>query len=666
MEQQKIIIETLINIDSSNRNINPKNICTSNNKYLPLNPIQIMNSNLLQFNYPNHNLEVGDNITIENVIGYNKILSNEFYLIKNFKYVLINLNDNGNMIDINYKKYVDYLFINIELFNGFTENTFLNNIPFNSIIGIKQCLIANDLPTVLLEYMKDTIIQILNISDMQNLIFIELPTAYINNIDDYYIIKQTFKLEYLHINGIKLGYINSDYPINCNNYQSHQEVYNVIDNNTFTIQLNVNGYINNMSFGGQNIRVKKIINTIDGYPNSNNYIINLKKTFNNIIDIKLVSSEFPYCDLLIKNNINDKLYWKNIEDGDFIYMIQIDEGFYTPVQLLDKIQTLMNNIERIDSTLINKIYNNFKIILESNTNNITFNSYKLVQLPNSLSIRKINIDSNIYYILNIIHPNNIINIGDIITINNSTDVTFKTFNLSDNNIQILSIPSLYINTTLTVYSINLENQSYDIILGNINQITTTLVNYETAGGENITISVNSKSSFLFNKNDTVGNVLGFKNVGNKYSITDFKFSINNSDSYIYDINLDSIGNTINYNRGFFNLAGKYNYFLMYLNDIEFIYSNSSQQPAFAKILLSGNPGDILFNTFVEQPKYQYDRIFPISNLNNFNIKFLFPDGSNVDFRNLNHSFTLKITEEKIQYSNTYLNSKYIPILNYFN
>jgi len=104
---------------------------------------------------------------------------------------------------------------------------------------------------------------------------------------------------------------------------------------------------------------------------------------------------------------------------------------------------------------------------------------------------------------------------------------------------------------------------------------------------------------------------------------------------------------------------------MYLNDIEFIYSSSSIKPAFAKILLSGNPGDILFNTFVEQSKYQYDKIFPISNLSNFNITFLFPDGNLVDFRNLNHSFTLKITEEKIQNSNTFLNSKYIKIQNYF-
>jgi hypothetical protein len=667
MEQQKIIIETLINIDSSDRNINPKNICISNNKNLPMNPISLINSNELKFNYPNHNLQIGDNIVINNVSGFSKILSNEFYLIKNFKYILINLSDSGNFI---YNK-MSSLYINIDTFSDLTESNFLNNIPFNSLIGIKESFIANDISIINFDIIKNIIIDMLNITDPNNFtnyinnncIFIELPTEYINNDSNFYIVNQTFKIEYLHINGIKLGYINSDYPINSINYQSSQEIYRIIDYNNFTIKLNINGFINNQNVGGNNIRVKKIINSLDGYPNSNNYTINLKKTFSNVIDIKIISSEFPYSDLLVKNNKNDKLYWQNIEDGTHIYNIQIDEGFYTSDQLLLKIQTLMNNVERINSSNINKIYNNFNIIMESNTNTIIFNSFKVFQLPNSLSIRKVNIDNNIYYILNVIHYNNIVKKDDIIKINYSTDVTFKT--ISNSNIQIFSIAASYINVQLSVYAVNSENQSYDIILGKINQITTTLVNYETAGGENITITVNSKFRFLFNKNDTIGNELGFKNVGDQYSITDFKNSINNSDTYINNINLDSVGNQIIHNHGFFNFAGKYNYFLMYLNDIEFIYSSSSIKPAFAKILLSGNPGDILFNTFVEQSKYQYDKIFPISNLSNFNITFLFPDGNLVDFRNLNHSFTLKITEEKIQNSNTFLNSKYIKIQNYF-
>jgi hypothetical protein len=660
MNNDKIIVETLINIDSNDRNINPKNICIStNNITLPNNPLKIINSNLLLINYPNHNLQINDNITIENVKGYNKIITNNFYLINNFRYLLINIDN--NMININYKDYINTLYININTFGDYHKTLLVNNIPFNSIIGIKQSLIYNDIPETYRNNMKNILLNILNIDSNifldyinENCIFIELPKEYINHTDDYYIINQTFYIEYLHINGIKLGYINSNYPINSINYQSNHEIYNVIDKNTIIIKLNTNGYINNTYIGGDNIKINKIVNIIEGYPNSNNYNIILNKTFNNIIDIRLVSTEFPYLDLLVKKNINDKFYWKHIEDGDYIYSITIDEGFYTGEQLLNKMNILMNNVERIISTNINPIYNIFNIIMEQNTHTISFYTYQNKKLPNSLSIRTITINKELYYILNIMNINNIINENDIITINNSTDVTFKINN--NNNIQIFSVDNIYINKSHKVYSIN--NNTYDVILGNINEITITLVNYESAGGENIVIKMNSKSSFLFNKSDTIGNELGFNNVGNIYSITDYKFCITNSDSYIYDININSIGNEIDYKHGYFCFVGKYNYFYMYLNDIELIYTNNKNTPpAFAKILLNGNSGDILFNTFVKQSIYHNNINFPISNLYSLNIKFIYPDGNFVNFRNLNHSFTLKITEEKIK--NNVINSKYI-------
>ena len=111
-----------------------------------------------------------------------------------------------------------------------------------------------------------------------------------------------------------------------------------------------------------------------------------------------------------------------------------------------------------------------------------------------------------------------------------------------------------------------------------------------------------------------------------------------------------------------NFVGKYNYFLMYLNDIEYIYSNNNLKSAFAKIQLSGNPGDILFNTFIETPNNIYYKGFPIPTLSDLTIKFIYPDGSRINFRNINHSFTLKITEELAQNDNTYLNSQNISVI----
>ena len=40
-----------------------------------------------------------------------------------------------------------------------------------------------------------------------------------------------------------------------------------------------------------------------------------------------------------------------------------------------------------------------------------------------------------------------------------------------------------------------------------------------------------------------------------------------------------------------------------------------------------------------------------------NIKFTYPDGNLVDFRNINHSFTLRIVEKIIKPINTGINSK---------
>jgi hypothetical protein len=93
---------------------------------------------------------------------------------------------------------------------------------------------------------------------------------------------------------------------------------------------------------------------------------------------------------------------------------------------------------------------------------------------------------------------------------------------------------------------------------------------------------------------------------------------------------------------------------MYLNDYESILNSFNQPASFAKILMSGTPGDILFNTFINYP-LEFD--FPIPSLNELTIKFTYPDGNLVDFRNINHSFTLRIVEKIIKPINTGINSK---------
>ena len=676
IKSNKIYRTSLLNIDSSFRNINPKNICnTTNINKLPNNCLQfIKDSNIITINYPNHNLNIQDNIVIQNVEGFNTILLNKFYLINNFNYLIIELDN--NFIDKNYINYIDNLYINIELIGNNLKTYYIDNcIPFNYIIGIKNILLLTDINSNIINNIQNILFKIFLVNDItllyNKIILIELPYSYNSNNNDYYIINNTLKISYLHIGGINISYINSDYPINNINYQSQQSVYNVIDNNYIQIQLNYKSFLS-INTGGNNILIFKIINTIDGYPDADNYIINLKKSFSNVINIELVSTEFPYIDNIIKTNINDKLYWKNIEDFDYIYFIQLEEGFYNINNLLSKLTTKMNSLSRITSNSINNIMNYFDIILDQYINTISFSAYNLITLSNCLSLRYEIINLDTFYILDVIYPNNIIEVGDVITIASSNEITIKN-NIKNNIInsinniqyQIISISNNYINKNHTVYSINKNTHTFSIIIGNVNNIITNIVTYLSNGGENIQIKSKTKVSFLFNKQDTIGNLLGFKNVGDIYSITDFKSIITNQDNYIYNNNLNSIGNIINYNNGFINLSGINNYILMYLNEIEYIYNNNLQS-AFAKILLSGNPGDILFNTFIQYPNNIYSKNLPISVLTDINVKLVYSDGSRINFRNINHSFTLKIIEEIIQNNDTYLNSNSLSVINEFN
>ena len=75
--------------------------------------------------------------------------------------------------------------------------------------------------------------------------------------------------------------------------------------------------------------------------------------------------------------------------------------------------------------------------------------------------------------------------------------------------------------------------------------------------------------------------------------------------------------------------------------------------------MSGLPGDVLYNTFINYP-LEFD--FPLSTLNEIQVKITYGDGTFPDFRNIDHSFTLKITEMINSPRNTGINSKNINYL----
>lgn len=629
-ELKNVKVKTsLLNVDSIYRNINPKNITETNSIFLPNNPIRTKQGNSeIVINYPNHNLNVGDLITVNNVSSYNKTLSNSLFLINNIKYLIIYLPNHG--IPTNYKDYIDEITIDITLVSKLI-NQFYGSIPINMILGNKKVStfaeMSSDFSSIQSNYfenlktkLKNRFINIINDTYIaENFIFLELDFIFQYSNTNLFEINDVFQIKFNSLNGIPLRLINADYPINYNRNKGNQEIMSV---ETDYIYINCdNKAFADGSSGGDKVTIYKVLKTLPGYPNAGEFTLSLKKDFTNVVRLELVSSEFPFTQFIITDKVNNKLYWQHLDDGDNVYSISIPSGNYSASNLITTISDKMNTIERFNSTPENRILNKFEITLNTFTNKIEFKAFAETLLPNSISESKITIQNKEYFRLDIKHNNNFVNIGDTITISNSEAVG--------------TIPKNAINTSHKVYSINKEDSTYSILLVPFNEITGTS---NEKGGASIKIKTVAKVRLLFNYPDTLGEILNFKNSGDEFSITGFNSIISNTDDYIYPNNLNSVGNTISTNN-FLQLAGKQTYWLLYINNLESVILNNGIPNSFAKILLPGVQGEIVFNSYVNNP---VEPELPIPTLSELNIKITDPYGNLINFENTNYSFTLRV------------------------
>jgi len=624
---------SLINIDSMFRNKSPKNIYTSSINYLPKDPITfIQDLQIIEINYPNNGFKENDRIIIQNVEGKSCILSGNIYLFQNYSYCFININHDYTT---NYNNLLNKLQIEISVINPemLNDKKFYGNIPINSLIGIFDINLAsivnqtNEIPQSILTFFNSSSVESLDSS----YILIKLPFNYFSYDNQYIEVTDFFKISFNDLYGLPINAINADYPINYQKLQGYHEVLSVLNKDIFTIKTGYIALKNGMG-GGTKIQIMKILNIEEGYPDANNYTIKLKKNFNNVVRIELVSTEFPFIDYLIKNsgpNKNNKIYWKHLDDGNYIYSTEIPEGNYDGQNLISLLMKNMNAIERITSTTEKKIFNDFLISYNSFTQEVNFSAFKTENIPNSLKVDIITINNIQYFRLIVNHPNNLVETNNLVTISNASAIGIITSN--------------FINKTHNVFEINKNNNNYSILLGTINQISTSndlKTTLTDSGGGAINIKTKALISLLFNYKDTIGNIIGFKNVGQSNAITPYKNTISNFDSYLNDTKLNTVGNIVDTSL-LLNFTGNNNYYLLYLNDYELVNNSYNQSPAFAKILLSGTLGDILYNTFINFP-IEFD--FPISTLNEIKIRITYGDGSLPDFRNIDHSFTLKIVE----------------------
>jgi len=637
---------SLINVDSAYRDKNPKNIYSASVKYLPNNPLSFeQNSSIITVNYPNHGFNQGDSIIIQNVTPINFVISGNIYLFQNSPYLYLKI---PHTVTLQYLTLFNTLQLQIESVSSLNNSNtyFYSNIPLNSILGVFDIY----LPSVVnkTSEISQQILDFFNVSSATDLdssiLLIALPFSYFSNESQIYEITDFYKITYLDIYGIPVNAINADYPINYQKLQGFQDVNSVINKNSFTIKTSFN-CIHTGTSGGSKVQMMKVLNTIEGYPDANNYTLRLKKNFNNVVKVELISSEFTFVDYLIKStgpNKNNSIYWKHLDDGNTIYKTTINEGNYDGTNLMAAITGAMNLVPRITSTVENPVFNNFAINYNSFTQEIIFTGFKTDNLPNSLKADIVVISDANWFRVTIKHPNNLVQVGDSIIIANSTDLGV--------------ISRLNINKTVIVYEVFKEISSYSVLIGPVNQITKSadlLTTLTDDGGGAVQVTSAARISLLFSYSDTVGGVLGFKNVGFSNAITPFKTSISNFDSYQYDTNLNSVGNVVTSSQ-LLNLTGSSNYLLLYINNWELVTNTSNLGACFAKILLSGQPGDVLYNTYINYP-LEFD--IPLSSLSELQIKITYPDGTLPDFRNIDHSFTLRITELINYQRNSGLDSK---------
>lgn len=690
-ENTKSLIRTeYIDINSQARTTRPTMVTINDTKLsedpLSFDTISIsvgINSsrqNLLKIYYPGHNLTKNKRITLTGIEKTSKTINSIYGTNKNAIIFtpgsiavafLCNFDDiDTNMsFDPNFKvgDGIDYstlkafdtsnLTVSISGFDISTSGTpYVGNIPINFLNSTHTVYFTNPNFTVkngVNIYSSDTLINVPNTDNVVKKItgfYIKLPFSYVGTQPTN---NQTVTLTFNYIGGIPINKINAEYPIDLDHTVGYHEVYSTTTD-TISILLNndtyyVNPTVGNMTatqalFGGDNVYIATVSEIISGFSTPNEYKVELPKIFPNVIMAKLVSTTFPNTFKVFSNNPlnkNNKLYWQNQDDGDFIYSIELEPGNYTPGVLASLIGSSVYKIKRryaITSTTSAYTDSNFmNVTIDINTDKVTIQSYREAKIDKPIasvtpSITDTN-DPSPPYTLVIQHPSHGLKVGD--------DVLFTgmiaTFGISDS----------VLNGVHTITSVP-TTDSYTIVIDSINLLSSRV---STGGGHAAKIYVPSSFRLLFNYPDTMGEQLGFRNVGESFAITPFATTITNADAYSNEIVtvddnglnyvLDESGNKLLLKNNALKLSG-YDYIIMVIREfanITCVNKNKDITKCFAKINFPGITGRLEYDSYVSTPTILYEPI----DLSELNISYFAPDGTLYDFNGFEHSFMLELT-----------------------
>jgi hypothetical protein len=599
-----------VNIDSRYRNIETKNILDDKITYLENNPLTLTKgSNTVRIYHGNHGFATEDRIVIQGVQNEAITINNGLTMFVNSEYIRVNHINHGLNIDNDSNE----LYVTISNVAGNNiKNTSIQNIPINDINKTHKI------------YFNRNDSEIPN----NNFYYIKLDSKVDSNFD-YNL--STVILYYLQIGGIPLNEVNANYPVNIFQLTGYHIINNVIDDNNYEIVVSTKADTNISGVGGDKCWVARVLDFIEGYPNNNFYKTSLRKTFYNVRRIKLISTEFPNTERVIKNfpesKKNNLLVWQISDDGDTTYSIEITPGNYTILSLKDEIETKIATIERATLLFLNNNIdqNNYyyytyiipQIDIKSETDTFIMKLFQKIILKKPLTLVN-TVSEDGFNRMRIFHPNHRLTVGDAITIDGASTTEF--------------VPLEVLNKSHVIEKV-LDKDNYLIKLDRYNDIESEVTN----GGFAVSITYSINFRLLFNQSGTIGGVLGFTSVGQPNSITKFNKQITNNTLYENQIESDNQMRII-------NLSGD-NYILMTSPIFKETYSSGPVDGIFAKLLLSSDPGTVMFNQFI-----QLGETFktPINSLSEFEVTFYDPMGELFFFNNIEHSYTLEIYEDLSQ------------------
>lgn len=667
-----------LHIDSSDRQIQP--IMEIAEYYsLSDNPILTTElSNKIFINHPEHPFQVEDKITIDG-------LAPSVYKLR--------VDPSQNILPISFVSGQSCMAINFahgipeihkaasELNNLFIQISEFTNVGSSgnaSYYGNITITFINDVHKFFLE---DASRGLLYSPDMM---YVELPYTYDTSPGTPTTLASYFNISLYYINGIPMNSINAQYPTDIY-HNSYYQIIREVTSNGYYINLGSNalasGYI-----GGKSIRIGQISDFSGGFPEPNHYILPLERIYKNVISVRLLSTEFPNSEYVVKNypttSQNNKIYWQNYEDGAYIYSVEIPPGKYTPTSLISILESKFYDTQRVYYPSVTQNYTNhsyMQISINTDTDTSTISSFKETILSRAFA--------NMYYVLtdpthtplpwdHTFVPVASTSAGDPVITQNDPSQLYPIFilvqydnhglklntmyethvagqeyvpNGTSGDMLIITgtttykgVPSAKIDGTYEAFAPNLElgydKLNYFMIKLQPLDIGQYTKRDEAQKGGIFYIYTPNLFRLLFNYSDTIGKLLGFPNVGETYAVTKYASSISNKDPYQPDISPAQLADATTPGNAVM-LCG-YNYILMECMELPVVESLGKVKDAFSKILLVGVPGKICFNTFVCTPKIFYE---PIQELSQLTLSFYAPGGELYDFNGLDHSFTLEIT-----------------------